>query len=171
MNCKKVKKLMVPLLEGDLSGKCKEKVEVHINACIYCKKERELISKSWQILDSYVTPKLNDGFTASLMQKIHSERTKIVKVSYKTPKFIFWRLVPALASFIIMVFTFSIIWKRRISKEQLDKINNNAAQQAVTTITDEDIIRNLDLYENTELLKNYKLVSELEVVESLDNKF
>src|SRR3989339_373597 len=171
MNCRKVKKLLVPLLEGDLSKKNKEKVESHINVCIHCQKERELLSKSWQMLDSHVTPKLKDNFTANLMQKIHSEHAKIVKVTYKSAQFRFWRLVPVLASFLIMLFAGSLIWKKRMNKELISKIANNAPQEVVTTVKDEDIIRDLGLYESVDLIKNYKLVSELEVIENLNNQF
>ena len=178
MNCHKVKALLIPFLEGELPGKSKEKIEEHLKVCASCQKEAEQLSKSWQMLDRYAAPKLKDDFTVNLMQKIRLERAKIIKDSYKSPRFSFWRLSPVLASLVIVVFIFSLIHKRRIRNEQPVEVVFNVPhnvvqdvpQETKAAVTDEDIVRNLDLYENIELLEDYKLMSELDVVESLDDK-
>jgi predicted anti-sigma-YlaC factor YlaD len=171
MDCYRVKKILVPFLEGGLSEKLKVNVEAHLKVCVNCQKERELLSKSWQMLDSYVAPKLKDDFTPSLMRRIHSEQTKIIKVAYRLPQFSFRRLAPVLATILVTVLIFSWFWKEQIGKEKLAKVTPPVSQEAVTkmeavtAMADEEIINNLDLYENIELLENIELSSEFDIVE------
>lgn len=171
MDCHRVKKILVPFLEGELSEKLKVNVEAHLKVCVNCQKERELLSKSWQMLDSYVAPKLKDDFTPSLMRRIHSEQAKIIKVTYRLPQFTFQRLAPVLTLMLIVALTFSLFWKKQIGRERLTKVTPSVSQEAVTTMeavtamADEEIIRNLDIYENIELLENFELSSEFDIVE------
>jgi len=171
MDCHRVKKILVPFLEGELSEKLKANVQAHLKVCVHCQKERELLSKSWQMLDSYVAPKLKDDFTPSLMRRIHSEQAKIIKVTYRLPQFSLQRLAPVLTLMLIMVLTFSLFWKEQIGKEKLAKVTSPVSREAVTiteavtTITDEEIIRDLDIYENIEVLENMELASEFDIVE------
>ena len=222
MNCRKMKLLLVAFLENELSGRRKEKVEAHLKVCTNCQKEKELLSKSWQMLDNYAAPKLKDDFTSSLMRKIRSEQeeeTEIVRVTYKLPRFSFEfglrRLAPALALFLVVILIVALLWKKPMDKQQLAKlpspepreipeapveivpvvpqpqevvkspfetaisvpemsaeepvkITTPAPRKVAVKITDEEIIRNLDLYEYSELLENLDLLEELDVVENLD---
>ena len=165
MDCHKVKKVLVPFLEGELSEKLKVNVQAHLKVCVHCQKERELLSKSWQMLDSYVAPKLKDDFTPSLMRRIHSEQAKIIKVTYRLPQFSFQRLAPVLTLMLIMVLTFSLFWKNQIGKEKLAKVTPPVSREVITAMADEEIIRNLDIYENIEVLENFELSSEFDIVE------
>ena len=172
MNCHKVQSLLIPFLEGDLSGEAREKVDAHIKLCAVCYKEKELLAQSWQMLDNYDTPKLKEDFTSSLMKKIHLEQTKIVNVKYRLPQFTFRPLVPVLASLLIAVLTISLFWNRTISKDRLAKISPivspAVSKQADPLIIEDEIIENLDILQNFELLENLNLLSDLDVIENLD---
>lgn len=133
MNCRRVKKILVPFLEGELSERLKANVHAHLEICAHCQKEKELFPQSWQMLDSYVTPKLKDDFTASLMRRIHAEQAKIMKVSYRLPQFSFVRLAPVLAIVLVMVLISSLFWKKQIGQEKLVKVIPQVSQEAATT--------------------------------------
>jgi len=195
MDCHKVKKVLVPFLEGELSEKLKANVQAHLKVCVHCQKERELLSKSWQMLDSYAAPKLKDDFTPSLMRRIHSEQAKIIKVTYRRPQFTFQRLAPVLATALATALIFFWFFQKQIGQEKLVKVTPPVSQEAVTikeavtpteavipietvtpmetvtpteTVTamaDEEIIRDLDIYENIEVLENIELSSEFDIVE------
>ncbi|MBI5204530.1 MAG: zf-HC2 domain-containing protein [Nitrospirae bacterium] len=176
MNCRKVKALLVPFLEGDLPGKQREKIESHLELCTHCQRERELLHQSWQMLDNYVAPKLKDDFTPSLMRRIRSEQTKTERVTYGFPRFILRPLVPVFTVFLIAVLTFLLFWKEPILKDKSDKpmMENKLAKpipsesgNMVTLVSDEEIIKNLDILENIDLLENVKLLNELDVAENL----
>ena len=167
MNCSRAKTLLIPFLETELSGKQKEEVEAHLKICRDCHKEKELLSQSWQLLDSYVTPKLKDNFTSSLMRKIDSEQTSTVEIAHRLPEFTFRRLAPVLA---ILLITISILfWKKGSDGERSALITPRVYQETVYTVADEEIIKNLDLYENAELLDNLDMLTELDVIEKLDD--
>lgn len=153
MKCHKVIRLLVPLVEGELSGRLKEEAEAHLEICAACRKERDALSRSWQMLDSYAAPKAHDDFVPSLMKRIHAEDADIIKVTYKLPRFALRGLVPALASVVIAVLMYALF----LQKPMQEKIG------------DREIVQNLDVLENVDLLRNVRLLSELDVVENLND--
>lgn len=116
MDCHKANKLLVHFLEGDLTGRYKEKVEAHLKICAHCQKERELFFQSWQILDNYTTPKLRDDFTPSLMKKIHTEQIKNEKVSRRLPRFSLQNLALVSVLLTVLVTTFCLLLKKPIQE-------------------------------------------------------
>ncbi|MFH0791374.1 MAG: zf-HC2 domain-containing protein [Candidatus Omnitrophota bacterium] len=169
MNCHNVRNLLVSFLDGELSGVRKEEIEAHFKICAACRRERELFSQSWQMLDNYAAPKLKDDFTVSLMRKIHQEQAEIIKVSYRRPWFVLRPVVPVLASIIVLILTVSVFWKRPTVEMSLVKQVSSLNGKIVTVVNDDEIIKNLDILENADLLANIPLLSELEVVENLDD--
>ena len=174
MNCHKIKTLLVPFLEGDLSRKVREDIAVHLKTCASCQREKDLLSKTWQMLDDYTVPKLKDDFTTSLMRKIHSEQAEIINVRYRFPRFSFQRLVPVLATALIVILTVSLFLNRTINKDRLVKAVPQITKGAEIAMVDEkdiieeEIINNLEILQNYDLLENFDLVSDLEVVENLE---
>lgn len=176
MNCRKVKALLVPFLEGDLPAKQQEEVEAHLSSCEHCRRERELFNQSWQMLDNYVTPKLKDDFTPSLMRRIRSEQTKTEKVRNWFPRFTLQPLVPVFTIVLIAALTFLLFWKGPLPKDMPvkpmpdDRLAESVPaepENVVTQMSDEEIISNLDILENVDLLENVQLLNELDVVENL----
>lgn len=112
MVCRQVERLLVKFIEGELSGKLKEEVAVHLDSCPGCRKERDLLVESWKALENYTAPKLKEDFTSSLMRRIHFEQAEIIKVRYKLPRFILRPLVPVLASAFVVVLVCLLFWKK-----------------------------------------------------------
>jgi len=170
MNCKKVKRLLIPFIEAEVSKKMKERIKTHLDKCVKCRQEKELFVKSWQALDDYTAPELKEDFTVSLMGKIHAQQAKIIKITYKLPQFIFGRLAPVLAVLLVGVLTFTVFKEKiiEINKQIIAKIAPD--RRTVYPITDEEIVKNLDILENLELLENLQLLSDLELVENTDEK-
>ncbi len=165
MDCKKVKNLLVSYLEGDLSIELRSVVDQHLAVCAGCRMEKELLHKSWETLDDYPAPKVPEDFTYNLMQRIYSEELSKKRMpSYGLPKFVFRPLVPVLTSFLVVVLTFSIFWKRPIWQKQ----GGAESQAIIVSEQDADIIENLDILENLDLLENVTLLNDLDVVENLN---
>ena len=140
MVCRKVERLLMKFVEGELSGKVKEEVARHLDICSNCRKERDLILESWQMLDNYNAPKVREDFTSSLMRRIHSEQSEIIRVKYPFPRFILRRLVPVFASVIVAVLVWSLFWK----KPETTKIAEVAPlepEKAVTQIAGNQVIQ------------------------------
>jgi len=134
MVCRQVERLLVKFLAGELSGKLKENVSAHLEGCSGCRKERDYIFESWQMLDNLPAPKLKEDFTPSLMCRIHSEQAEFIKVGYKLPRFIFRPLVPVLASAFVIVLLCLLFWKKpedtRIATVQPPETSKYVAQLA-----------------------------------------
>ncbi|MBU2575317.1 MAG: zf-HC2 domain-containing protein [Elusimicrobia bacterium] len=175
MNCKEAKELLVPFLEGEFSGPQKEGLAAHIEACPSCREEKELLVRSWQMLDNYTPPKLKDGFTASLMRRARSEGAATEKTS-RLPRLSFWlaprRLLPAFASLLVIATAASLFWKKEAvpEKQPAPAAPAETVPAADSTAADSEIIENLDVYENAEMLKDLDFLSELDAVEKMNSQ-
>ena len=76
MNCEKAGEMSAGLLCGELTDRERAELQSHLDGCEACRKELELLSKSWQALDSFNAPMLGREFEDSLMARIRSGRTK-----------------------------------------------------------------------------------------------
>lgn len=112
MVCRQVERLLVRFLEGELSEKIKADVSAHLEGCSKCRKERDYLLESWQMLDNLRAPKLKEDFTSTLMRRIHSEQAEFIKVGYKLPRFVFRPLVPVFGSVFVVVLVFLLFWKK-----------------------------------------------------------
>ncbi len=181
MDCKKVIRSLVPFLEGELSGKLKEEIESHLETCVGCRKERDELSAAWQMLGAYGTPALRDDFVPSLMEKIHSEDAKMVRVVYRLPRFILRPLVPVLASVVVAVIVYTLFWEKPVhekmpAQEKVlvqamapGKAAPSATAESTGAMSDREVIQYLDVLEDADLLKNITVVKDLDVVESVDD--
>jgi len=76
MDCKKAGEMTAGLLCGELSDGEKAELQAHLDGCVGCRKELELLSKSWQALDNFKVPALSLEFEDSLMSRIRAGRRK-----------------------------------------------------------------------------------------------
>ncbi len=72
MNCKKAGGISADRLTGAFSVTDKAEYLEHLKGCGSCRKEAELLSKSWQALAMYETPAPGGEFVDSLMAKIRA---------------------------------------------------------------------------------------------------
>lgn len=86
MNCQNAKKLLIPLLESELSERDKSAVEAHLLTCDACNKERSLLEKTWSMLDGVQVPAVRSGFTGNLMAKIREQERGRVRPVFGMPE-------------------------------------------------------------------------------------
>lgn len=172
MNCRKIKRLFPSFIDNDLSEELEARIEEHFSECADCRKEWQLLVKSWNMLDTYVTPELKSDFTPSLIRRIQLEQTKTADGADTLPLFRFLLchrvLSTVLASLLIVVVTVSLLWKKPAPREKISQVTSNVPVEpevAVTRISDKEIIRNLDIYNNIEILENFDLLTDLDVIE------
>lgn len=188
--CRTVRALLSRLLDDDLPDEVRLAVEAHLKDCAVCRRERELLVASWELLGSYEAPQVSDGFTASLMQRVRSERVP-GEIPLEDP----WardprprlrqrrrRLAWAMAAAILAAAGIGAIWgwikvQRGTGATIAAKTDTRtvatttpppAPRVAVRQVTDDEVIRDLEIYENLELLRKLELLSDFEVVEKLD---
>ena len=175
MNCRKAQRLLVEFLEGALSARSREEIESHLKACGRCRKERDLLATSWQMLGTYDAPEAPADFTASLMRRIHSEQAPLVKVRFARPWFGVPQLIPTLAVILALGVAVALFWKKpqgtnvaQISRAKVSGAQSSFPVQLAVRENDSDIIQNLDVLEDADLLQNINIAQELDAIESLD---
>jgi len=90
MKCKRIRRKLVAYLDGELREKQKLLIKEHLTECPECKKEADLLNKSFYLLKDQQRLKPSQGFEASLWERIHSSGERKL-----LPQAIFRRLVHA----------------------------------------------------------------------------
>jgi hypothetical protein len=121
------------------------------------------------MLDAYEPPEVRDDFTSSLMRRIRAEEAdaraekpmpiRLVPVHGR------WRLAAAVAACLAVVLAVGLLWDRPPDTGR----RPSDGDVAMASITDEEIIRELDLFENAEMLADLDLFADLDVIENLDD--
>jgi len=166
MRCNSVRKLLIPFLSGEVSPSTGAAIEQHLSRCRECAAERDLLVESWDMLGDYNPPEVRDDFTSSLMGRIRSEeagarRDKIVSIRPARASGR-WRFVAAAAACLVVALTVGLLWHR-------PRRPSGPGGIAVVSVTDEQIIRDLDVYENAEMLDDLDLFADLDVLEDMDD--
>lgn len=76
MKCKRIRRKLVAYLDGELEEKQKLSIKEHLTKCRECKKEADLLNKSFYLLKDQQRLKPSQGFEASLWERIHSSEEK-----------------------------------------------------------------------------------------------
>ncbi|TET32480.1 MAG: hypothetical protein E3J72_19650 [Planctomycetota bacterium] len=164
MNCRKAQKVLT-----DAIGKgatLDPKVEEHLEDCPYCRLEKARLEEMWGLLDSYNTPKASAGFTSSLMAGIRSEQPAPEPI-HTGSGLKRWRMVSALAASLVIAVILCVLWVKPLFKQDVVRVEPQDAGQTAQAISDEDIIKDLEVFENIDMLQNMALLSEYDVIENL----
>ncbi|MEA1965629.1 MAG: zf-HC2 domain-containing protein [Candidatus Aerophobetes bacterium] len=136
MKCRKVKQKLVAYLDGELQERQKLLIEEHLSKCAQCKREADLLNKTFYLLKNQEHLKPSEDFEANLWKRVHSaEKRELL------PQNIFGRLahlsLPAAvaAALIIGVIVGNFMEKRVPSQ------NANLEEECLTSI-------GLDSFEN-----------------------
>jgi len=107
-----------------------------------------------------------------LMKKIHLEQAKEIKVKYHLPQFNFSfnfkHLAPVLAICLVLILAIPLLKEKTLNEQKTVNIIPQPGQKVATEVTDEEIIKNLDVFANLDLLENLDLYTDLEVIKDLE---
>lgn len=173
MNCRKARALLTRFVAGDVPEKLCSAIEAHLGSCPACSREKNLLARSWELLDRYETPKVSGDFTPSLMRRIRAEQTREREPAVHPlgwlPGRSQWRLASALAACLVVAIALGIYWGPRLLDYDGARIPPPSDPVvAVRSVTDEEIVQDLEIYENLELLQNLDFLADFDVVENLD---
>lgn len=99
MNCKDVKNLISPYIDGELSGSSTDEVKLHIDACPDCRQtyaEYLQISSLFKVMGKNITP-APEGFKDSVMERI-MENQKVVSLPLGRRLSRSWKQIAATAA-------------------------------------------------------------------------
>jgi hypothetical protein len=126
MNCPDVKKLLIPFIESSLSEREMVIVEAHLYSCDDCRKEKELLEKTWSALDGFKAPQVSSNFTWNLMQRIRGQEQTKPRFSFNLPEiniqFGFRVLVPVLVTACVLIAVYSFVLDQPVPLQQFAKV-------------------------------------------------
>ncbi|MCG2712544.1 MAG: zf-HC2 domain-containing protein [Candidatus Omnitrophica bacterium] len=113
MNCRHIKKILIPFLESELSQIEMDIIKAHLHKCADCRKEKLLQEQTWSMLDAFEAPRISSNFTADLMAKIHAQKEVKPGLIRVFPAFNlllrFRMLAPALVSVCILIVVYLFV--------------------------------------------------------------
>jgi hypothetical protein len=168
MNCENVQNLLPRFVAGDMPREGLRVIEAHLARCPACRRERELLVASWDMLGAYEVPQVSRDFTASLMHRIHGESGEADSRDAAAPPARVRRLrrLPwAVAAGLAAVVGLGVLWVRNSADRGPGPVTPIGQRAGARVVSDEELIRDLDVYENIELLEKLEFLSDLEVIE------
>ncbi len=72
MKCKRIRRKLVAYLDGEIEEKQKLSIKEHLKKCSECKKEADLLNKSFYLLKDQQRLRSSQGFEANLWEMIYS---------------------------------------------------------------------------------------------------
>jgi anti-sigma factor RsiW len=95
MKCKRVRRKLVGYLDGEVEEKQKVLIEGHLKKCSECKKEADLLNKSFCLLKDQERLKPSEDFLASLWERVRSSEEEKQLLPQATFERLFHLLLPA----------------------------------------------------------------------------
>ncbi len=161
MRCQKAKRFLPLFLDGQLNEKLTIKVKDHLEDCLGCSDEINLLKQSWDLLGEWEPVAPSPNFKATFWQRVVRE-----EVSERRPVFVFPRLrpslVPAFATLTIIL-VFSIILANFLSVPGIQRLAQLTAGQDI------QMLKELDLAEDFEIIKNLNTLEDIEIIDSLES--
>ena len=70
MNCGQIEELLPAYMEEDLGGRQLQEVKLHLESCAACRRERDLLLRSWEMLDAWQPVEPAPQLRAQVWEKI-----------------------------------------------------------------------------------------------------
>lgn len=86
MNCDKFSEMLLDYLDDTLSNEEKIQMDMHLQSCVVCKEEMELVRENMNLLHDLPMVELPDGYHEELMAKLSSEAKIIPITAHKAKK-------------------------------------------------------------------------------------
>lgn len=93
MDCAKIREQLVAYLDEELSPQEKAACESHLETCPLCRKEKEILECTWQLLDAIPSTEPSPVFRARFWERVRQEEQSWFWLPFP-------RLVPAMAGFL-----------------------------------------------------------------------
>lgn len=171
MNCQRVEKALPELLDGGGSETLRAAVAEHLAGCPACRCEREALIRSWELIDAVRVPPASQGFTAAVMARVraaHVPGAATDPMAEASPARPWWPASAAVIGLVTLLAVSALLTRPPQTPMPELGLPTVAPPAQVRTLTDDEIIRDLDVYEHIDLLDNLALLADLDVLEDSD---
>lgn len=168
MNCRRAVRALPEILEGGGSEALRAAVEQHLDGCPACRREREALTRSWELIDAVRVPPAGQEFTAAVMARVRTGHVpgaptdRAVEASLTRR---WWPAPAAVMGLVALLAVTALLTRPPQAPTPESELPTVAPPAQVRTLTDDDIIRDLDVYEHIDLLDNLALLADLDVLE------
>lgn len=161
MRCRKTRSLLSLFLDGQLDERQTSKIKAHLDKCLACTKELNLLKTTWDLLGEWKKISPSPAFKANFWQKVFQQEP----VVEKRPVFVFprlkLRLVPAFA-------TIAAILIVGIFLTHLASVRNLGQLTLATKAEDIVMLKELELTEDFEIVQSLNLLEDFPIIDSLE---
>jgi len=159
MRCTKIKNLLPLFLDSQLNQRLSLKIKAHLDTCMDCSKEYELLRKTWGLLEEYRPVSPSPNFKALFWQRLVQE-----EAWERRPVFVFPKLIPHLVPVLAIVVVILVVG--------LSLLNflSDMGIQHLALLVDEDIrmFEELDLARDLEIIENFNTLEDFELIDSIE---
>ncbi len=164
MKCKDIRNLLSLYLDDALDEAGREQVAAHLGDCADCRREAEILSKTWEMLGELDEIEPSPSYLSRFYGRLAERRSGDAPWVEAFRGFSFRRhLLPALtAACLVVVIGIGVVQVQLkiVDQERHDAVSWNGL--------DMELIESLELAENLELIHVLEFLPDLEVIQALD---
>ena len=158
MKCSRVKKYLSVFLDGELDKKEQQEIEEHLKKCSGCKREHDLLTRSWEMLSEWKDIEPSPHFKARFWQKVE-EQGRDIKRPVLFPQLFPW--APVFATALVLLVCISLyIFPKFHRKTGLSPLVREQSKMIASLGRDTELKQRMDRFTDEELGKLIQAVSE-----------
>ena len=157
MNCREVERFLVEETDRDPTSSADPAVEAHLAVCPACRETRRTLLATWDMLGEDSVPAVSADFTRAVMGRVRTEERRRGARGRRVGL----ALLAVAATLLLGV---GLSWALFRSRSAPPPVVPIAGRE----ITDDEIIRDLDVYENLDLLEELEVIAALDLLEGME---
>ena len=139
MRCQKVRSYLSAYCNDELAGRKKLAVDEHLSSCALCRKEESLYNAMVSAKGEIDTLQVSNDFNNVLLNRIANERFAETRTKayhpQRPPLFRWSKVVPAVATAFVLIFTFVSMYSTgTITEQQKITVQNNSLDNSYLTV-------------------------------------
>jgi predicted anti-sigma-YlaC factor YlaD len=164
MNCTDIRHLLPVYLDGELEESEQRRVKAHLDGCEACRREADIIGKSWEMLGEMDEIEPNPFYVSRFFARVAERRPWHAKwVDVLKGLLALRRLLPIMAAAGLVVLI-------GISVTQMQQRTAEDARLATTQFNgvDPELFESIEIADNFELINELEFLSDMEIIQELE---
>ncbi len=153
MGCGRIRRELAAYVQGDLKVDRRDGIERHLEDCAGCRREAEMLRRSWSLLDAWTVGEPEPGYVSRFWKRMAAEAGTRPSASVRRE---FWpRLAGVLVLTCVVAIGYTALWRG------LPRYTESLVRQEA----EREFLENLDFFEDFDLIVN---LDEIEALDILD---
>jgi predicted anti-sigma-YlaC factor YlaD len=164
MNCTDIRNLLPVYLDGELEASEQRRVKTHLDGCEACRREVDIIAKSWEMLGELGGIEPNPFYVSRFFARVGERRPRHAKwVDLLRSVLSHRRLLPVMAAAGLVILI-------GIGVTHMQQRTDADARLAAVQLNglDVELFESIEIADNFELIKELELLSDMEIIQELE---